>query len=133
MAGVKGKSGGLRAGAGRKPMDLSEEEVATYLKEVKKTAKREKTTVGSELAKMIFKEPDRRGGFTWRDKLASIKLHYDITIVKRSHQTHEGEIFHKGPIEIPAVEWDHAKNEEERLELERVRLEQEKELRGMRH
>ena len=133
MSGVKGKSGGTRAGAGRKPMDLSEEEVAKYLKEVKRVAKLEKTSVAGELAKMIFKVPDRRGGFTWRDKMAAIKLHFDLTVIKRSHLEVEGEMHHKGPIILPEIEWNHEKNETDRLELEQVRLQHEKELKEFRH
>jgi len=131
MSDKKETRGGKRAGAGRKPMDLSEEQVKNILKDIKRFAKEHKSSIGIEIGKMIFKEPGR--GFSYRDKLAAIKLYCDIMIIKRSHQSVEGEIHHRGPIILPAIELDHAKNEAERLELESERLVKEQEMKESRH
>ena len=102
--GPKNRNGGPRPGAGRpRSIDVSDRERNNILKAAKLRAKTEGRKVEDLLMDCIY-------GFEGRDKIAALKLYYDIMLVKETKSEVTSKKVAEAPIILPASKPDPAKN-----------------------
>lgn len=78
---MKDPRGGARAGSGRKPLNMSERNLADLEKSFRKVAKENGTSAGQELARLAFTSDNER------IRLKALEIYYNVAVTKRTEQT----------------------------------------------
>ena len=101
MAGIKGRCGGAREGAGRKPRDIiSDSEITMLVEAARKKAEETGRTIGDVIIDLAHQKEDKRTA------LAAARLYLDKTIIPESNTNIDNENTLKmpiGPFVIPLI------------------------------